>query len=502
VSYCRVILDNEDVTKFVVTEDWPEWIESSVKGPGFFEWRLKSFEFRLHESCPTAPVSGLPVRVLVGDTERFTGYIDEGQDAFSKVPLLVCQPLAVLLKEVRAGRVGVDQRTQSECWKLELDGATVQEACEAVVENFDENRDSRMPAVGWSAVVLGDTSDPAGIMAPHGLTGPEAGTNYYEPQVQQGWGGEPLSSLVPLTMWSQVRIVNGLPTLGVLYMMWRIGGAYGEWPGTMYYGFRVARFPASGPVDAPVPVAYAPGASYENFNGYSLLEWEAFPLAESSSSLVSDSTAIAYAQQASGLGEGGGAGMRVLAAYDTADGAWLFVAYGLRVYATWWGNPLVQRITGRWQNESMMDLLKLFAQVSGRWLKADGSVLTLLPRASDSGEVQMPAAGQAIDRDRQRRWQTPGRLNIESLNPDDPGSWGIEFGPGRLAALQYWYVDGFSGESVETTATYPMVVKPAGVQLLAGAVEDGEPGQKGLVVELDWSTDGRLWRYRSIREGT
>lgn len=164
----------------------------------------------------------------------------------------------------------------------------------------------------------------------------------------------------------------------------------------------------------------------------------------------------------------------------------------------WWGDPRQQTVRGVWYNKTMADLVKLFALVSGRWLRFDGQTVTLPLRSSDLGGITLPASDMALEYDQQDTQQTPPDFQVQvqseasDSNPDPEGLAG--WTESRTVALNWWYNDRFAGVLRTTEAEYLTGEMPSGLQLLARA--DGV----GHVVGIDYHTDGNTVRVRMIEE--
>jgi hypothetical protein len=510
VNPCRIWIGETDVTPWVIREDWPEWLETEMKGPGFFDWSVKSFEFRLYHGCPVAPTTGLRVRLLLSGVERFVGSVDEVRDAFTKTPLVACQPTAVLLKDVMSGTPGVDPATGALHYLLTLRDATVAEAVAAVVERYNANRDPRFyPADDWVVDVRGSNEDPVPIHAPHGIRGPRGDQIFFEPEIRpfpvSGLDEAYLAEYIPTVDWLQARLdpSTGEMLIGCLHPSWVV--EQGHWvPRSRYH---VARCPIDGIPDSET----IPFTEYIN-DAYPATPsswWRNYPLAHNTTVRLNSERVLHYTKTTLGLNpEVYLPFMAVVASIDHPSGTWTVVhqpadlnaSFIGQFFLVWWGNPLVQRIGGRWENRPMAELIKIFAMVSGRWLRITNTTITMIPREQSDGFAVLPDPGLAIERDRQRRFVGVERPSIQLRDPD-PESYGLDFSAPKLAALQYHYAERFTGDTVTTEAEFPIETLPSAMRLLAGAISPDEPAEGQQVMALDFSTDGKRWRYRSVREG-
>jgi hypothetical protein len=481
----RIWLDEVEITSWVLAKDHsagksqgealPEWVESSVKGAGFFDWQVKDFAFRLLPGGPVTPQIGQAVRVLIAGTERFSGVVDGIEDATSRTPRLVCQPPAVTLKDTMAGRAGHDARGHARHWfEIQRPGLRIEDACLAVLADYNENRDPRLPPVGaWTVTVGGSVEDPVPIYEPHGLTGPGEGQNSYTPLIISDPGG------VPPHLWVGVRLAeDGHLLVGTL-------NSVGDY-------YRVAGFRADGPPDNNI-IPYA--------SSLPPAMWNALAAAPTISSRLTEETLVAYAREVGDLADD--VPMSVEGVVDFPDGTWAVVRattseslIGHHLFVTWWGDPRVQAVSGRWANTSMIDLLKLFAMVSGRWLRIVGTEVTLTPRVGGATFVTLPSSNLALEFEQKSGTASPGgSIQVDTLDRSDREDTGLDYGVGRVAALQSYYVDRFAGVSTETRGEWLVDDAPAGLQLLA------EDASLGILTELDYSTDGRRFRVLALQEG-
>jgi len=526
VSRVSIVLAEVDVTPYVVTEDSPEWIETSVKGAGWFDWAVKPFTFRLHQSCPVTPTYGQACRVQLDGVTRFTGIVDGIKDAFSKVPEMTVQPPAVTLKDVLAGLPGVDPATNEErfLFEIPMPGLGIQAAADLVLSRYEANKDDRVASVdSWQVDVLGDEADFLGIRAPHGLTGPAAGsapadTFYADTSWRQRFRHQATDE-DGVTYWHdsvrRLLLGGGHPpwVVGTLRVYRRISdGALfiAEWvPVTVNLTattmildttqrWRVARLSDEGEADNTAPWS---GFLYGFFSDMHIPD--GYEVAQNLSPYIDGLTAVRYLRYLLNVDEDEILGM--IASHDTGNGTWTVVYREVpiapphnveaRFYVTWWSNPVQQTVSGRWKNQSMVSLIKLFAMVSGRWLKVEGNHLTLTPRLNGTGEVLLPDLGQALESDQQTEFSSPaGEIQVDIIDRNNPQSTGLDYTAGQVAALTYTYVDLFAGVRVETEAEWPAQLMPSGLELLSDTTY-------GQVIELDWSTDGQRMRVKCVQEG-
>jgi hypothetical protein len=529
----RIWLDEVEITSWVLAKDrsagksqgetLPEWVESSVKGAGFFDWQVKDFAFRLLPGGPVTPQIGQAVRVLIAGTERFSGVVDGIEDATSRTPRLVCQPPAVTLKDTMAGTPGVNPLTNEERFYFEIprNGAlSIQAAAEAVLARYNANKDDRLPSRDWRVVVQGDETDFLLIHSPFSLTGPVAGsaladTFYADTRWRQyyadfgAYGGlMTLADDTPLPQ--RLKVLRHVATGRMVIAEWHpntwepqdndtdLAPSQNWWLATL--GASGEEDNACGYAGGSVP-DYETGGLYAPHvpPGYELVGWE--------SEVISQETAVRYVRRLVGINDD-----EILAGHASIDfptGTWAVVYRAVplgypagnpqvetRFYVVWWGNPTVQRVSGRWANQSMVALLKLFAMVSGRWLRFVGDEVSFIPRGAGAGFMTLPPEDNALSLEQKVGTSSPaGSIDIEVLDRSSAESMGLDYTAGRVSALQYAYVDRFAGVSTETRGEWLVDDAPAGLQLLA------EDASLGILTELDYSTDGRRFRVLALQEG-
>lgn len=529
MSRWAITLDGVDVTAYVVTEDLPEWVETTVKGAGFFDWEVKPFSFRLHQNCPQQPRYGQPAAVAINGVERFSGVVDGIREAFSKTPELTVAPPAVTLKDVMAGFPGVDPQTNAERFLFEIPADAplgIQDAILLALSRYNENKDDRLAAISeWTVDVQGSAEDWLGLRFPHGLTGPEDGsapanTFFADTEWRIRFPRMTLPDENGETFWvdgANRRLIfyeggPQMPSLnlrvfrrvddGALFLaQWQpltraVDTATVTLEPDQYW--RLAPLGANGEADNAAPWGPLVTANYQDEyvpDGYTM------PGADSS--YIEPATAVAYVRGYLGINED--EFLVCHASQDTAAGTWAMVIRWVpipapheietRLYVVWYGNPLTQTVSGVWHNQPMIDLVKLFAMVSGRWLKVEGTHITLAPRLGDVGAVDLPDLSLAIEKDQWREYQNPaGELAIEVIDRDTEGSTGLDFTAGRVSALSFAYLDLLSGEVIGTEGVWPVGLEPEGLQLLAGS-------QHGQVNGISWAMDGRRFRVETMQEG-
>ena len=518
----RVWLDGVDVTYWVVTKNLPEWLETSVKGPGWFEWRVSSFDFRLHDSAPVTPAIGLACVISVG-AATLSGQIGKLEDISTHVPRITVDPPALALKEVMAGSQEFTEEGRLR-WLFELSGVTLQEAAEQLLSTYNEERPSAYPMRNWTVQVLGDPENPVQGLGPHELTGPTGEDAGYESAVLQDvmnvtgnllltyhllYDGVLIGQLFPdfapgnithVHQLATVRLVNGQITGAIWKTATPVGGHQSLLAQPV--------FSHSGPpADNIVPAT--PGGQPEEDTVYAA-RWQEYVTQgqdlQPTSERVEDDLATAWVRKQT---HGTSTDFELLGYVDCENGTWAFhrafevrwqsQTYGMQahLYATWWSDPLVQLIRGRWANKSMAALLQIFALITGHMLKFDESTVVFVPRTDGEVNVIDPDPGKALKPVEDRIETTsPPDVSVETQDPDAEAEdrWGLDYSAGDVVALSWWYTYRFGGPVPVRDAEFPIALLPENARLLAAS-------GAGTWTELDFSTDGKRFRYHTIREG-
>lgn len=474
----RLWLSDREVSEDVVALDFPEWLETSMKGPGFFQWEVKPFSFRVHERCPVAPAVGLPGEVKIGGASRLRGMVSQVADAYSKTPEVTLLPYGGLLKDVPLGRVEPDDQGRLR-WVFEVaPGTTIQAALEAALAGWAENKPLHFPAVDWTVEVTGDPADPVGVHAPHGIT--EGEFQGFPSDPRRDWtlaGVEPPAAFYGLRQ-------DGLDALLGMRVLTEAGGNYTtNWN---VWRFRPGQF-ENGDPEAVGLMSDAAFSAYDSLLG------------QESAAVDGDVVRTVAARLLNVPIDRVG----FIGALDTGSGAWTFVRKSPNsdseptwCYAIWWADPSVQTIGGRWINWALADFVKLCALVSLRWLKIDGSDLVLPLRTGFIAERALPASGLALEMDQQDEQVTMPGFDVQLQDPDSDDPHGLAgYTDGQVSALNWLYSDSFSGIHRTTDATWPRALLPAGLTML-----DRDPGY-GTVTGIDWSTDGKRFRVKTVQEG-
>jgi len=491
-----VTLNSQPVSVNMIDTDFPEWLETSVKGTGFFEWEVRAFKLRLIDVTPAV---GQQVSVAIDGTQRLLGTVTAVEDKYSDTPMIECMPFGGVLKDVKAGAEEADEAGRLR-WVFELEEETgIQAALEAVLARFNLNKPVHIAGAAWTVSVPGSQADVLGVFAPYGLTRfDERGTDTLNPSIRSSTVQQFVDLGLPVpTRAAMIELRSD--TRGVFIGARRarilLGGEY-----TPFEAIAAFRLPDTGPgaENTVIETPFRPGST--DLVGYEE-GWDTMDLLNGAeSAAVAPGRAVSYVQRMTGLSN-----LEHVASIDRTDGVWSIVrrpwaslddnTYG---YAVWWGDPRTQTVSGRWYNKSMADLVKLFTLVSGRWLRFDGTALSLPLRDSDLGSITLPDDGLALDYEQQDRQQTPPEASIQiqpanaeaGSEPEGLAGWNES----RVVALNWYYNDRFSGILRTTDAEYIAAEVPAGTNLLAHAVGVGH------IIGKDYSTDGLRIRLRMIEE--
>ena len=497
----RVWLDGVDVTYWVVTRDLPEWLETSVKGPGWFEWRVSSFAFRLHDRAPVTLAIGMVCVVSVG-AATLSGQIGKLEDTYTHVPRITVDPPALALKEVMAGSQGFAEDGRLR-WVFELSGATLQEAAEQLLSTYNTERPAGYPARSWSVRVLGDPENPVQGLGPHELTGPDDDRIGYGvgllASINSTWEGDFTFTAEDVI---QLRTdENGVHMAVPYYAGTRDG---------QEMRLRVVTFPPAGPPsDNVLRGETYPQTVHHNWvmspDAAFLLFRQNGTEAGISTNRVDLERALSWVESQAGAEAADSTELDVVAIVDFEHGSWAFVraityddqGTWVHMYAAWWSDPLVQLLRGRWANKSMAELLQVYALVTGHMLKFDESTVVFVPRTDGEVTVIDPDPALALKPIADCiETVAPPEVNLETQDPeeDEDNRWGLDYGAGDVVALNWWYVDRFGGPVPVRDAEFPIALLPENARLLAAS-------GAGTWTELDFSTDGERFRYHTIREG-
>jgi len=477
----RVTLADTDITSYVITDGWPEWVETSVKGKGLFEWQAQSFSFLMHMSSPVTEQRGQQVQIEVDGTERFYGFVDEVVDEWSDTPEIVAQPLSVALKDVMAGGATADAASGTTTHVFELQSATLSEALTSLMSWYSINRPDTVPDVSsWAIDVQDEDEVPEGMYYPYGLI--QFGNIDYAWVTLYEYPDPILESYVETDEdeWLGCKMDGDTLLIGVFTP------DYDDDSGELQDAeelFNISSCPADGP------------GYYNRLQPFGLetpATWLARTDAPTSSDRISEAEILSYHRANAQLDAW--TPITVLAAYDVDRGTWVVVKANNRIYASWWGNPTLQTFTGRWSEESIASMINLLAVVSGRLIHVANETVTAIPRwTTTATQITLPAAASAISYSMSREGQDPAEIQIEQLDILDPASFGMRIRTGVINALQLWYREQIGGDVVETEAEWPMTDWPAGLQMLATT-------NTGVVTGLAYSTDGKRFRVTTIEE--
>lgn len=478
----RIWLHSQEITSNLIGQDFSEYLETSVKGTGFFEWEVKALRFR---AIDVSPSIGQQVRVTIDGQQELLGTVSAIEDAYTNTPLIEALPFGGVLKDVKAGVEESDDAGRLR-WVFELaEDTSIQTALETLLARFNANKPVHIAGATWTVSVPGSQADILGVFAPYGLTTRtgESGTGYPGSSPAQY-----LAAGLPAPGYSvsvQVRDTGSELRLGLRVLGEDTGGS--PLSTVAYYSLPYAGPPANNRITQGGTMSPA--------------AWEALTLLNGSTSAdVAAGQVIAYVNRLTGYTD-----LEFVTAIQQTTGVWTVVKRRDQdqrpiAFLVWWGDPRTQTIRGRWYNKSMADLVKLFTLVSGRWLKFDGTAITLPLRDSDVGEVSLPDPGLALSYDQQDVQQSTPEAQIvaqpntgENLDEAEGlGGWTDS----RTTALNWYYNDRFSGVLRTTTAEYIADELPAGLQLLSRV-----PGV-GHVVGRDITMDGFRVRLKMIQEAT
>jgi len=477
-----VFLADTDITSYVITDQWPEWVETSVKGKGLFEWQSQSFSFLMHISSPVTEERGQTVKIEVDGTERFYGFVDEVVDEWSDTPEIVAQPLSVALKDVMAGGTTTDDASGTTTHVFELNNATLSEALTSLFSWYNINRPDTVPEVSsWTIDVQDENEVPEGMYYPYGLI--QFGNIDYTWVNLYEYPDPILQSFVETdeSDWLGCKMDGDTLLIGVFTP------DYADYEGGEQQDAEELFVVSSCPADGP--------SYYNRLQSFGIetpATWLARTDAPTSSDRISEAEILSYHRANAQLDAW--TPVTILAAYDVERGTWVVVKANNRVYASWWGNPTLQTFTGRWSEESLASMVSLFAIVSGRLIHVENETVTAIPRwTTTATQITLPDTTSALSYSMSREGQDPAEIQIEQLDILDPASFGMKIRSGVINALKLWYSEQVGGDVVETEGEWAVTEWPTGLQMLATT-------NTGVVTGLDYATDGKRFRVKTIEE--
>lgn len=459
----RVFLAETDVTYWV--ENVPEWIENSVKGEGLFEFATAPLDLQIRTNCPVSLLRGTVARIDIDGTARFTGFIDEVEDEWSSSATITLQPNAVALKDTPAGQLQSDPQG-GEAHVFAVQNRTLAEVLALLLAGYTTNRPDGYPNIsGWTVDVVDPSAAPDNLYFPFGISRFDwEDFALFEGAEFRLYDGE-LAVGVPRIEELDPEEGGGTLTVWQMYLCADDGPSYSG---------RIPRVDTTGAV------------------------WEALPVLSDTSDRITNTEAIDYVRSAAGLAAT--AVLTVLAGFDFERGSWIFVKATVgseqRIYATYWGNPLLQTFTGRWVESTIAEVLTDLAVLSGRLPVLQGSELRMVPRwVSIAEDVQMPDAADCIEFSQTRYKQEIEEIDIQQMDIFDAGSSGVRIGSGQLYALRNWYRSGLGADSIKTGQTIHASYLPEGAAI-------GIRTSRGIIIGHDFSREGRRQRFTLLQEAT
>jgi len=93
---------HKDITPYVLQDDFPEFLERTVKGRGYFDYEVQPFTFRILKG-KYAPAIGEKILIYKDSTLKINGYIDSVNDVDNPAPEYTVFPTWLQLKDVMVG---------------------------------------------------------------------------------------------------------------------------------------------------------------------------------------------------------------------------------------------------------------------------------------------------------------------------------------------------------------------------------------------------------------
>lgn len=526
--------DYVDVSRYVSVDSFPEYFEKSLKGKGWFEFEVKSFDFSmLITELSPAPKRLDWIRIYsnANDSLLMDGFIDEVKDELADAPNFVIFPNALLLKDTIIGEVEESSDEDDETyiyesgatmplWELVQDiinkvnikaGTTFTTSEEAVPivestnKNFFGNMLDKLRAWSFMTAVLNflwpffNLSDNFKIYRKTDNAEP-SGYKWYLVKKDAGFFSK--------TFISQGAFLSWTPSWG-FYLGWPFNKTYGfSWhvyaPGsdwripTLMAKYFVYRLEAGGMGNFGEP-----NHVYEWF--------PMWPWSNSSPQLANfgseydanGSTNISSQKMRKFLDEEGYSNQAVKSSFDYDDGNTYAILTGKpkKFDLSPWSffasfeTPFDNYYRVTYKNATASDILKHLSIVSNRYFYVDdNNVVFMVPRETDTANKTINR-DNIIDLKQNTIKEVDTNMDFDAYTTDDKGkvqSYGVRVRQREKDSILAYYKKYFQGDRIERKVELYTGVEEVDINLMdqidISADEEGLGGQVlGRVIKSDMS---------------
>ena len=120
----RIIINGQDLSRYVQEDNFPEYLEESLKGTGYFDYQVAPFSFKIYTGELSITFnrkdSVLFKKPTTGEI-LFRGFIDSIEDELTLTPSITVFPNALLLKDTVVGDL-VDTGDDEEVYEFDTGG--------------------------------------------------------------------------------------------------------------------------------------------------------------------------------------------------------------------------------------------------------------------------------------------------------------------------------------------------------------------------------------------
>ncbi|MCF7840077.1 MAG: hypothetical protein K9N22_04800 [Candidatus Marinimicrobia bacterium] len=508
-----ILINGANVTRALEKDSFPDHIEQSFKGPGRFDFEVRSISFKLIQSRIQFTLQReMPVLIKTATTGKILldGFIDELKDEGSPTPEITVFPSALLLKDTQ---IGTEKNLKDTSWNP---GDPVTDEDEIVREFHSNGAEPLAPLV---QKILNDVNGQKGAnfrILPNSVppkTTPQVRKffgNVLDRQDRASWWWKLLGPIASLIAWLteddyQIRFKNGTYYLikrdfGLFQKLWIVAGGllnvsakvsisrgwlfrskrlgiyvpsssislfdWGRWtiPGNDWkllnvgVQFTIYRMVAGGlEVVREDSMSVFPQPDFSPTSEDMTNQYGAIINPQSTEN-ISTGAIRAYLDE-----EGYQADTaEILARFDLDDANSYAIVQAKKKRNDISGETLVLSFETpfddayelHYRDKSASEILRDLCIVSNRFWFVDGeNVLWMLPRGTTLGDISI-SRRYVLEKSSRRLKQSDDKIPLNRYEEDDRGavvSWGIKLRKNEADAIMNFYKSESARDRVETT---------------------------------------------------
>ena len=461
------------ITKYVIKNDFPEYIEQSIKGEGHFNFEVKPISFKYLKNDNVNIKRDDEIKIQLQGQPVFIGFVDQIEDEDTDTPEITVYPASLKLKDITIGdekgledekyqvfevqnmhfrdiiKAVLNRVNNSIKWRFKADENTIPDQNQMSKKKFFGNILKKREKGGLLNLLIN-------ILGLENYQFRKDGDKYYfvEPDAGIFWK----------TWWKKASWVNfniKIPpntiNLGVTKIK---AGSWINW---------TIQIP---PFDFNIPTIGAKYHVYRCLSGgiEKVSTKEFFPLWPFLDFKINLPGNKISPKSSSNISEGKIENFLDSKGYKDVDLKYMFdldsqntycIVEAHKKYNDFWGNELLLSFetpfdyiySGKWKNSKAIDIIRDIAIVTNRYFFIDENLyLWLIPRSWKKNIVQI-SRKNILEWKTRRYYEKIDSILLEKYEEDDgiEYSFGLKLRQSEYDAIQNFYKEAISGEIIERT---------------------------------------------------